>query len=524
MRMLEALKLLFKKKEAPIVEARKERPRSIPQFSTQDLLPEEVSVKFNQAWDKTFANSIHPEIRKFHEQIVTLSKSKGMAMDAKPACDNQLNVKASFYGNDIVPNGQLSWYAAQGFIGYQLCALISQQWLVSKCCLMPAQDAVRRGYKVTINDGTDIDSEIVDAIREYDVDYHINKNLVQMIHMGRVFGIRIAMFKVDSSDPDYYEKPFNIDGVEPGSYTGISQIDPYWITPQLDAESAGDPSAINFYEPTWWTIAGKLVHKTHLVIYITEEVPDILKPSYIYGGIPIPQKIVERVYAAERTANEAPMLALTKRTDVINIDLAQATAQEVNFAARIAQWVYNRDNYGIKALGLDESMQQFDTSLSDLDAVIMTQYQLVAAASCVPSVKLLGTSPKGFNSDGSYEEASYHEYLQTLQSTALDPLLNRHHELLIKSEIAPRFGIEPFNTTVVWESLDAMTAKEMAELNKLKADTDSVLMMTGAIQGNDVRDRITMDPDSGYVGLEPLEEGMELPSMLSNTSGDDDDA
>lgn len=517
-------KLLFKKKEVPVIEIPKESPRSIPQFSTQDLMPEETSMKLYRAWQKTFEHSIHPEIKNFHANVSKISSKSGMAMDKKAVFDNQLNIKASFYGNDIVPSGQLAWYAAQGFIGYQLCALLSQQWLVSKCCLMPAQDAVRRGYKVTVNDGTEIDSEILDAIREYDVVYHVNKNLVQIIHMGRVFGIRIVMFKVESNDPDYYEKPFNIDGVEPGSYTGISQIDPYWITPQLDSESAGDPSAINFYEPTWWTIAGKLVHKSHLVIYITEEVPDILKPGYIYGGISVPQKIVERVYAAERTANEAPMLALTKRTDVIKIDLAQATAQQPNFAARVAQWVFNRDNYGIKALGLDESMEQFDTSLSDLDAVIMTQYQLVAAASNVPSVKLLGTSPKGFNSDGSYEEASYHEFLQTLQLTALDPMLARHHDLLIRSEICPKFGIEPFNTTVVWESLDAMTAKELAELNKMKAETDSALMMTGAIQGMDVRDRITMDPTSGYDGLKPLEDDMELPSVLSDPRGDDDEA
>jgi phage-related protein (TIGR01555 family) len=246
-----------------------------------------------------------------------------------------------------------------------------------------------------------------------------------------------------------------------------------------------------------------MIHRSHLVIYITEEVADILKPQYRYGGVPIPQKILERVYAAERTANEAPLLALTKRTDVINIDLAQATAKPQSFSERIQQWVYNRDNFGIKALGLDETMQQFDTSLADLDAVIMTQYQLVAATANVPAVKLLGTSPKGFNASGEYEEASYHEMLESLQEHALSPLLIRHYELLMRSEIAPSLGITPFEFKIVWEALDAMTAKEVAELNKLKADTGSVLMMTGAINGEDERDRIISDPESGYNGLTP---------------------
>ena len=48
--------------------------------------------------------------------------------------------------------------------------------------------------------------------------------------------------------------------------------------------------------------------------------PDTLKPSYNYGGIPLPQLIYERVYAAERTANEAPQLALSKRTSVLKVN------------------------------------------------------------------------------------------------------------------------------------------------------------------------------------------------------------
>ena len=333
------------------------------------------------------------------------------------------------------------------------------------------------------------------------VKFDLTKNLIEFAQFGRIFGIRVAMFKVESDDPEYYFKPFNADGITPGSYKGISQIDPYWVTPQLDPQSAGDPSSIHFYEPTWWNIAGKLVHRTHLVIYRTEEVADILKPSYIYGGVPIPQKIAERVYAAERTANEAPMLALTKRTDVLTTDTDQVVMNPMAFAKRMNQWVFNRDNYGVKVVGLEDKVEEFDTSLTDLDAVIMTQYQLVAAAANVPAVKLLGTSPKGFNATGQFEEASYHEMLESIQTHALTPLIERHHLLLIRSEIAPELNVAVFNTTVTWKPLDAMTNKEQAELNKMKAETGNMLMQAGAIDGADERDRIINDPESGYTGL-----------------------
>src|SRR6202000_3190899 len=116
----------------------------------------------------------------------------------------------------------------------------------------------------------------------------------------------------------------------------ITQIDPYWITPEISADAAANPSAPDFYEPTWWRINGKRVHRTHLVIFRNDNLPDILKPAYLYGGIPVPQKIAERVFAAERTANEAPMLAMTKRLTVLKTDITEAIANQEAFDARMA--------------------------------------------------------------------------------------------------------------------------------------------------------------------------------------------
>lgn len=452
----------------------------------------------------------------------------GSAMDAFGGD----SVKANY--QNTIPEVLLWWYGQQSFIGYQTAAILSQQWLISKACLMPAKDAVRNGYEVTVNDGTIVDAEVLDAIRKADRDFQINKNLIEMVQMGRVFGIRVVMFIVDSIDPNYYAYPFNPDGVTPGSYKGISQIDPYWITPLLDDQAAGNPAAIGFYEPTWWQVNGRKVHRTHLVVFRTEEVPDILKPTYIYGGISIPQKIYERVYAAERTANEAPMLAMTKRMDVLNVDMTEVAANPAAFWGNMEQWRNNMNNYGVKALGLNETLQQFDTSLTDLDAVIMTQYQLVAAAANVPAVKLLGTSPKGFNTTGEFEEANYHEELQSIQTHDLTPLLTRHHLLLIRSLIAPMFHIEPFDTSISWNELDAMTSKEQAELNKTKAETDNILSTAGAVDGYDIRQRIIQDPDSGYNGLiddEPPEQDDGTPNnpddesdVIEGVQSDPDDA
>lgn len=422
------------------------------------------------------------------------------------------NFKAAFnMGQQGANQTLLAWYVSQGFIGYQSCAIIAQQWLVDKACSQPGRDAVRKGYEITVNDGEDVPPELLDYIRKADERFGLVKQMEQFSFFKRVFGIRIALFQVDSTDPEYYEKPFNPDGVTPGSYKGISQIDPYWITPELDMAAVTNPESRHFYEPTWWRVSGKRYHRSHLVIIRGSEPADVLKPSYLYGGIPLTQQIYERVYAAERTANEAPQLALTKRTNTIHTDIAAALANQSEFEQRMNQWVYYRDNYGVKILGTDETMEQFDTALGDLDATIMTQYQLVAAIARVPATKLLGTVPKGFNSTGDYEEASYHEELESIQTHDLTPMLSRHHLLLSRSEIASKFGMSP-PITVKWNPLDAPTASEKATTNQAKAQTYALLQQAGAIDGYDIRAALIADPESGFNGmeLEPVEEPIEL--------------
>lgn len=406
------------------------------------------------------------------------------------------------YGDsaNTVSDALVQWYATQTFIGHQLAGILAQHWLINKACAMPGDDAIRKGYSAVSVDGDDLPPKAAKLLNRYDRAMQVNANMREFIRKGRIFGVRIAMFKVVSTDPEYYTKPFNIDGVTPGSYKGIVQIDPYWTAPMLDQAAASQPDTLHFYEPTFWQINGVKVHRSHLVIYRHAEPVDILKPQYIYGGIPLPQQIMERVYAAERTANEAPQLAMSKRTNVWLTDMERVMADTATATQRLSDWAYFRDNYGIK-LGDREGdeFQQFDTALADFDALIMTQYQLVASIAGVPSTKLLGTSPKGFNATGEYEEASYHEHLESIQAHDLTPLLERHHALVMRSYVAPKVpeaaGIE---TTVLWQPLDSPTAKELAETNLVKAQTGAALISSGAIDSEDERQRIATDKTSGY--------------------------
>lgn len=483
--------------------------------------PEEITPRgiFSTDIPRVAANTA--ALAKFNQDIITAQHS--LAMDAAReantaagiAMDDSTGVPPQFKTAVVeVPAALLGWYASQRFIGYQTCAMIAQHWLVDKACSMPGRDAVRHGFEIQAygdSDGTVLDTnqktDITERLKRADRRYKLFRNLTEFVRMGRLFGIRVAFFKVRSSDPKYYELPFNPDGVTPGSYEGIVQVDPYWCIPLLSGNAASDPMSIHFYEPEWWIVRGQKIHRTHLCIFRTGELPDILKPMYSYGGVSIPQRIYERVYAAERTANEAPQLAMTKRTMVQKTDLANAFQQPEKMAEYMNYFAYMRDNYGTKLIDNDDEMVQFDTSLADLDAVIMSQYQIVASAAGVPVTKLFGTSPKGFNATGEYDAKSYHEELETIQANDLTDFVNRHHLLVMRSDVEPALGLArgAVRVEVDWNPVDSPSAKEYAEINKINADTDAVLVGVGAIDAMDVRERLREDNNSGYTDLEELD-------------------
>lgn len=426
----------------------------------------------------------------------------GFTMDGR---DNNFLEKTRFSDcPETLPDALTGWYAAQSFIGYQLCAILAQHWLIDKACSMPARDAVRQGFRVSLPDITasQDSARIVSAIEKANKRFNLAAQMEEFVRMGRIFGIRLALFDVESSDPDYYAKPFNPDGITAGSYKGIRQIDPHWCSPELDEAATSDPTSPAFYEPTYWIVGNKRIHRSHLIIFRNAEVPDILKPAYNFGGVPVPQRIMERVYAAERTANEAPQLAQSKRMMVWGTDLMTVLTNQERFAEHMRVWTNYQNNFGVKLVNSDDVIQQFETSLADLDSVIATQYQIVAAAAHVPATKLLGTTPKGFNSTGDYEEASYHEELESIQTHDLEPFLERHHLALMASEIAPSFGL-PTDTAIAvdWEALDSPTAKEYAEIGEVLSRTDANLLASGAITAADIARRLSENPMSGYAHL-----------------------
>jgi uncharacterized protein len=423
-------------------------------------------------------------------------KVEGVAMDS--ACT------PNYVPNYSTVNLQaLGFLAGQGaFIGYGNMELLAQHWIMVRACGLRVNDATKRWYELSIGDGTELDAKQIKEIEKMDKKYNLKENMREGVFFNNVFGVRHILFKHTNPDFDY-EAQFNPDSWGPGEYAGMAQIDPSWMQPAFDKNDLSDPTRIGFYDPTYWVVNGKKYHKSHFVILRGELVADRLKPTYRYGGISKVQMAYERAYAAERSANEGPQLLMTKRLVNRFVDMVKAQANKPKFNESLVNMASYRDNYGVNVLGKDENITQLDTTLSDVDSVITKQYEIVCAIFGDPVSKIMGSGHGGLGT-GETDEDYYISNVEQLQGDELEDIANAHYARLIPTEIKPRFNVEP-EIELNWRPLKVMSAKEVAEVNNINANTDTLLYNLHSIDSVDVGKRLQADKQSGYSGIEVSE-------------------
>ncbi|MEE1227294.1 MAG: DUF1073 domain-containing protein [Bacteroidales bacterium] len=455
----------------------------------------------------------------FPRQAATYIATKGgkqVAMDEmhKPvAWDNAL------------PEEMLPFFT-EYFIGYQACALLAQNAYIKKICEIPAQDAAAVDYKLHYRNSdadkdekTDEDEEqqmLSDIKLKSDKDMQIKDVCKNATICKKTYGqcIVIPTFNVDVD----MSKPFNPSAVKKGTYTGMQIIEPFWVTYDLTLDQVSRPDKKGFYEPEYYHVnGGKKIHKSWIRKLTNGKVSDILKPTYYYGGIPLPQQVYSRVFCAEKVANEAPKLALSKRLLVVDGNVNNLIANPEIASETLSGLSSIRDNFGFFLKNPGDQVMQIDTSLADFDALIMTQFQLVAAIGEMPVTKLMKTQLKGLANTGDYEQKDYAQSLIAIQENDFNYILDFHYELLSLSE----YG-KDLELNVIWNPIDTPTELEMAQIENQQAQTDATYVSAGVLSQEEVHDMLRQNEDSRFRNLS--EETPQTESFLDENGEIKDDA
>lgn len=480
----------------------------------------------SMATDEIIAHSIQRRITDFSQ--VRAQNGKVVAMDAEAMDDGEtitmkdaVNNRFNQYDGTNISDSVLSYYATKGFMGYQCYAILGQNKWISKAICMPVVDALRPGFIFTkeeedVKEETEDtkSDEIIKTFEKASEKMNFNKKAEDWLIASRQFGVGYALPIID--DPEYdLSQPFNLDGVKQGTYKGIKIIDPFWMRPVLTGTSTYDTCNLDFFEPDYYMTADcKMIHKSHLIKIIFKEVPDILKPTYYYGGMSLTQMIYEQVFLAEQTSKEAPKLVQNKRLLIMSGSLEEAIRNTDRFNNKIQALLEARNNYGVYLTDINENVQQIETSLMDFPELISAQYLLIAGIAEIPYTKFLGTTPKGFNATGEYEMKSYIQMLKSLQEKVM-PLLRRHIDLLSMSLYGSRQNI-----SYQFNEIDMPTEQENAQVNSIQTQTLNSLLESGIISPEEARKWLKMDENSGFSWIDDeVPEDAQMMEEMENAGG-----
>lgn len=386
------------------------------------------------------------------------------------------------YAASVGMNNSLQQYSSHilNRLSYQECANLATDSMISKAIDVIVREIFKSGGKWEAAH-LDIDNfEMV--LNSLDFYNKIRLAVQRALEYGGAF-IYINTDDTNLSLPLY----LNEKTAQKNKITGLTVIEPWQAAPVQ--VNSFNPLKANYMEPDlWWVLgASTTVHKTRLIPVVFYSVPDLIKPLYNYLGLPLSFYMKNYVSNADTVRQSISDLILRFRTKII-----KTTAQKIadpQTQARVKYMNATSNNLATLLLAKDEEWIETVTSLSGMDNLLSQMYELMTASTRgIPVTKLLGLSPRGFNATGEYDENNFYDVIDGYAKSVVIPIMEKAAEyvLCFKAGVLdePKYIFNPRKQ---------IKQKEQAEINNLKADYISKLIMSGVITGKDAIRAISED-------------------------------
>jgi phage-related protein (TIGR01555 family) len=309
-----------------------------------------------------------------------------------------------------------------------------------------------------------------------------------------------------------------------GSLTKFKVIEPMWCTPV--AWNAIDPTADDFYKPTHWYVLGRDVHASRLIPFMSREVPDLLKPSYNFGGLSLSQMLEKYVNQWLQTKDSVSDLIHNFSIVVLSTNMEAVLSGDGvdDLRKRAAMFIQDRDNRGLMLTDKEtELLTQIAVPLGTLDALQAQAQEHMAAVTRIPLVKAFGISPTGLNASSEFEILVFYDHIAARQEIGYTANLRKVNHI-IQCHL---FGTIDESIEAVFQPMKELDGEALGRVRKGDAELAATLIGSGVISPEEERGRIASDPDSGYSNLDvsAVPDPADLPQNqgAQGEGGNDDD-
>lgn len=450
---------------------------------------------------KVFVTAMHPP-------AATPVKEATIAQDsaitsAQTWADGQLQG----FGYSEIEEGQT-------FLGYAYLAELAQRAEYRIASETIADEMTREWIRFTSIDDTDEEDKAkakakatkrAKRIKELTAEFKrlgVREVIREAIEQDGFFGRgHIFIDTGDTEDPDEMKTSIgdgrdaiSVRKIQQGSVKALRTVEAIWCYPM--GYNSTNPLSPDWYKPRIWYAMGQEIDASRMITIIGREVPDILKPTYSFGGLSLSQMMKPYVDNWLQTRQSVNDIIKSFVTWVLKTNMGALTQLDGETLFNRAEFFNDvRSNQGIMLIDKDkEDFSNVQATLSGLDHLQAQAQEHLCSVTQIPLVKYTGISPLGLNASSEGELKVFYDLIASRQEKQLRAPIHRLMGLAMLNlwgEIDESIGFE-------FEPLWSLTEKEVAEAEKTEAETDQVLIDGGIISPEEARRRLASDENGGY--------------------------
>lgn len=466
-----------------------------------------------QAARKLFVPAIHPP-------EATPAKAATIAQDSSiSSAQDWANAQLQGYGFSAVAEGET-------FLGYAFLAELAQRPEYRIAVETMADEMTRAWIRFTSTDDEedgDDDGRIqkgrrskvmksedrAKRIKELTKEFErlkVRDVIRECLEQDGFFGRgHIFIDTGDTDDGEELKKPIG-DGrdeisqrkIAKGSIQALRTVEAIWCYPM--GYNSTNPLSADWYKPKQWYMMAQEVDASRVVTLIGREVPDILKPTYSFGGLSLTQMMKPYVDNWLGTRQSVNDIIQSFVTWVLKTKLGTLIQNDGDKLFERAEVFNNlRSNQGLMMIDKDtEDFANVAAPLSGLENLQAQAQEHLCSVTQIPLVKYTGISPLGLNASSEGELKVFYDLIMSRCEKMLRGPIHRLMGLAMLNlwgKIDEGIGFE-------FEPLWSLTEKEVAETEKTKAETGQILIDGGVISQEEERQRLASDENGDYSSID----------------------
>lgn len=372
------------------------------------------------------------------------------------------------------------------------------------------EDSTRGGWMATV------DGEPVEEPEHLD----IHDTILEAGKLGRLYGAGLIM-AVHGKGGSYDSE---MDPLTAGVPDNIVIMDRHEASVQSRIRELSDP---NFGEPETYSISpnyGNVLSK-----------PAHRSRVKVLGGAPLPRRLrdlndgfddstLQAVWDVLRnfTQTETAIAGIIQRFETATISIAGLAdvlqgdegLELIQKRMRLFQQSISQINAALIDADAGEQYSRQYATVTGLDTLWDRLAHSVSKAARMPMTQLFGMSPSGLSSDDESGKANWRKQVASYQNNELRPVLEWYYAMITGRD----------DVVITFAALDETTAREEAEIEKLRAEARAIYIDRRVATPNEVRAQVVDDGLIRGMTGDPDEENLaELDDILDDGAEDESD-